>query len=164
MVRCDSEGCVEESCFYKDDGKHRCEQFLCETKNTRVFALEGKAEIKESLHEESLSEECPAALTYDMETRTVMINTREGTDISAVKIAKTLWGERAAGDDRAAHSPDGKHPKELLNAVQAVENAVEPAVTSERAKELSEIRHQVSKKLRINIREREIPIDTFDIR
>lgn len=164
MVRCDSEGCVEESCFYKDDGKHRCEQFLCETKNTRVFALEGKAEIKESLHEESLSEECPAALTYDMETRTVMINTREGADISAVKIAKTLWGERAAGDDRAAHSPDGKHPKELLNAVQAVENAVEPAVTSERAKELSEIRHQVSKKLRINIREREIPIDTFDIR
>ena len=164
MVRCDNEGCVEESCFYKDDGKHRREQFLYETKNTRVFTLEGEAEVKESLHEESPSEECPAAVTYHMETGTVTINVSEGAGVSAVEIAKTLWGERAVGDDRKALSPEGRHPKELLNAVQAVENAVEPAVTSERAKELSEIRRQVSKKLRINIREREIPIDTFDIR
>ncbi len=164
MVRCDSEGCVEESCFYKDDGKHRREQFLCETKNARVFTLEGKAEVKEFLYEESLSEEYPAALAYDMETGTVMINIREGTDISAVEIAKALWGERAAGDDRAARSPEGAHPKELLNAVQAAENAVEPAMTSERANELLEIRHQVSKELRINIEERELPFDTFDIR
>ena len=164
MVRCDNEGCVEESCFYKDDGKHRREQFLYETKNTRVFTLEGEAKVKESLHEESPSEECPAAVTYHMETGTVTINVSEGAGVSAVEIAKTLWGERAVGDDRKALSPEGRHPKELLNAVQAVENAVEPAVTSERAKELSEIRRQVSKKLRINIREREIPIDTFDIR
>ena len=164
MVRRDSEGCVEESCFYKDDGTHRRGQLLCETKNARVFTLEGKAGVKESLHEASLSEEYPAALTYDMETGTVMINTREGTDISAVKIAKTLWGERAAGDDRAAHSPERKHPKELLNAVQAVENTVEPAVTFERTNELLEIRRQVSKELRTNIKEREIPLDTLGIR
>ena len=163
-VKYDGQGYVEESCFYKDDGTHRREQLLCETKNARVFTVEGLAEIKGSLHEESPSEEYPAAVTYHMETGTVTINVSEGAGVSAVEIAKTLWGERAVGDDREALSPEGRHPKELLNALQAAENAVEPAVTSERAGELMEIRHQVSKKLRINIREREIPIDTFDIR
>lgn len=156
LVKRDGDGCVEEYCFYKDDGTYGRERFLCETKYASVFTADGSAKMGGISH--NASESFPAAVTYHMETGIVTINTGKDTGINARAIAENLWGDEAAGDDHMAHSPKGMPPKELIDAVQTVENAAEPVVTYERTKEMLEIRSMISGELKNRVLEKNTPV------
>jgi hypothetical protein len=73
-IECDEAGNMEEKSFYGDDGEYRRRRFICETKNTGVFLTDGRAVTKEPDPRSGFPKEPPAAVTYDLETKTITID------------------------------------------------------------------------------------------
>lgn len=164
-VECDEAGNMEEKSFYGDDGEYRRRRFICETKNTEVYLTDGRAVTKEPDSRSRFPEEPPTAITYDLETKTITIDTGGDTGVSAVGIAEGLWGKNAEGNSVTARSPKGavQSPKNLIDALEAVETALDPVSTVQRAEEISEIRGWAAKEIRKTIIGKHLPLDVHHL-
>ena len=117
-------------------------QMVCETKNTRVFAIAGRVDVSSVFAQQTQGPKKAAVIfSADTDSVTIAFGGGDSARKSAVKIAQKLWGPEAEGDNRTAVSPPGvkMNEKELIKAVKAVEAAVEPAKDrriEERAAEL----------------------------
>ena len=104
-------------------------QAVADTQNVRVFMTNGVSTAA-AYYSEKDKEIKPATVTYNAKFGTITIALEDGgkSGVSAMRIAREIWGEGAGGKDGIAGSPHGMEMTEndLVRAVSEVEKAVNP--------------------------------------
>ena len=141
------------------------QQHICDTKNARVFITEGPFTAA-SYYSPENEKIMPATVTFNKKFDAITVAFADGGnadgDKNARKIVQSLWGKEAGGREGIAGSPRGKAMtlRDLVKAVEAVEEAVEPVTSKDRAYEMGDIREYVSDAIREEVQERDLGLDT----
>ena len=152
-VEKDENGDVCETAFYSDNGEHRSEYLLYETKHARIFITEGCADIgpiSTFFQNHDPNKEFPITIMYT-HGGPITVDVMDGCGISAADITKNLWwGRDASADGSRMCSPSFVCISEtdIIRTAEAAETVIEPIDTVSRLREVEMIKTDMSKALR----------------
>jgi hypothetical protein len=141
-------------------------QLVMDTENVRAYILDGTpvpVDVKRSFYSPSDDERKGATVTLDMQKQniTILINGEKHANRYELEksIAESLWGydtRKGTKDIGFVYSPKGKlmGPKDFVDAVMKVEEAIEPAHTMSRITDLNGMRAELQKAVSADIKER----------
>lgn len=137
-----------------------------DTENVRAYILDGTpvpVDVKRSFYSPIDDENKGATVTLDMQKQniTILINGEKHVNRYELEknIAESLWGydtRKEPKDIGFVYSPKGKSmgPKDFVDAVMKVEEAIEPAHTMSRVADLNGMRAELQKAVSADIKER----------
>jgi len=152
-VEKDENGDVCETAFYSDNGEHRSEYLLYETKHARIFITEGCADIgpiSTFFQNHDPNKEFPITIMYT-HGGPITVDVMDGCGISAADITKNLWwGRDVSADGSRMCSPNFVCISEtdIIRTAEAAETVIEPIDTVSRLREVETIKTDMSKALR----------------